>query len=851
MTIKIPQLSLVVLIGTSSSGKSSLAKRLFKPTEIVSSDYCRALVSDDENSLDATTDAFDTLYYIVGKRLKRGMLTVVDATNVRAEDRRRLVDIAKQYHVLITAIVLDMPEKLLLNRHESRTDRDFSKHIIINQLRTLKSSLKGLRREGFHNIYTIETEEQANTVEVSRERLWTDKSDMNGPFDIIGDIHGCYDEMVTLLEKLGYIFEQNTEGVLENIYHPEGRKVLFLGDLVDRGPKTPDVLRGVMLMVENGNALCVQGNHDAKLWKKLSGRDVQITHGLAESLEQLTHETPEFVEKCKIFLDNLRSHYVLDDKKLVIAHAGLREEMHGRGSAAVRSFCLYGETTGETNEFGLPVRYNWAAEYRGKAMVVYGHTPTPEAEWLNNTICLDTGCVFGGKLTAMRYPERELVSVPALMEYAVPSRPLIIETDVLTAQQADDDMIDIEPLLAKQLINTRLHGKVAIKETNAAAALEVMSRFALNPKWVIYLPPTMSPSETSQHPDYLEYPTEAFDYFKKAGVGKVICEEKHMGSRSVVIVCKTEDVATTRFGVLEKRLGVVYTRTGRSFFNEADIEKLFLEKVNNALTKSDFWAKHDTDWVCLDCELMPWSAKAKELIIKQYAAVSTSARHALATVQPIFEQAILRGLDIATLQKQYADKAKSIDLYHAAFHRYCKETNGIEGLVLAPFHILATEGSTHADKNHIWHMQNIADFCQADPTFLMATPYKIVDLADENTVKEATTWWETMTADGGEGMVVKSFDFTLRHEHGLIQPAIKCRGKEYLRIIYGADYDLPHNMERLKKRGLSGKRSLALREFALGIEGLERFTRKEPLRRVHECVFGVMALESEEVDPRL
>jgi protein phosphatase len=852
MTIKIPQLSLVVLIGTSSSGKSSLAKRLFKPTEIVSSDFCRALVSDDENNLDATSDAFDTLYYIVGKRLKRGMLTVIDATNVRADDRRRLIALAREYHVLITAIILDLPERLLLQRHEARTDRDFAKHVIVNQLRALKSSFKGLRREGFHNIYTIETEEQANAAVVSRERLWTDKSDEHGPFDLIGDVHGCYDEMVLLLTKLGYIFEKNEDSALTNIYHPEGRKALFLGDLVDRGPKTPDVLRGVMLMVERGTGLCVQGNHDAKLWKKLAGRDVQITHGLAESLEQMAKETPEFVEKAKHFLDNLRSHYVLDDKKLVIAHAGLREDMQGRGSAAVRSFCLYGETTGETDEFGLPVRYNWAAEYRGKAMVVYGHTPTPDAEWLNNTICLDTGCVFGGKLTAMRYPERELVSVPALIQYADFKRPLVSKVEELTAQQEDDDMIDIEPFLSKQLIDTELYGKVTIKESNAAAALEIMSRFALNPKWVLYLPPTMSPSETSQHSNYLEYPTEAFDYYKKLGVEKVICEEKHMGSRAVVVVCKDENVATSRFGVVEKRLGVVYTRTGRAFFNDDNLEKQFVEKVQKALTDSDFWTKHETDWVCLDCELMPWSAKAKELIIKQYAAVSTAARHALAATKPVFKQSILRGLPIADLQHQFAEKASSIDLYHAAFHRYCKETNGIDGLVLAPFHILATEKGVHSDKNHVWHMTHIADFCQANPDFLMATPYKVVDLNDAVALQDATTWWENLTALGGEGMVVKSLEFIEKHERfGLMQPAIKCRGKEYLRIIYGADYDLTQNLARLKQRNLTAKRSLALREFALGMEGLARFVQKEPLRRVHECVFGVLALESEGVDPRL
>ena len=219
---------------------------------------------------------------------------------------------------------------------------------------------------------------------------------------------------------------------------PEGRKVVFLGDLVDRGPKIPEVLGLAMNMIEAGTALCVPGNHDIKLMRKLRGKDVQITHGLADSLEQLEKEPPEFRTRVSEFIDALVSHYVLDDGKLVVAHAGMKEEMQGRGSGKVRDFALYGETTGETDEFGLPVRYNWAAEYRGKAMVVYGHTPVPHPDWLNRTINIDTGCVFGGKLTALRYPEKELVSVAAQATYAQPVRPLVAVAESapsLTAQQ--------------------------------------------------------------------------------------------------------------------------------------------------------------------------------------------------------------------------------------------------------------------------------------------------------------------------------------------------------------------------------------------------------------------------------
>jgi protein phosphatase len=363
--------------------------------------------------------------------------------------------------------------------------------------------------------------------------LWSDFSAVHGPFDIIGDVHGCYDELQLLLEKMDYHIERQDPALDYGfkVTPPPGRQAVFVGDLVDRGPKSPEVLRLVMSMVKNQQAWCVPGNHDDKLQRKLQGKEVQVRHGLAETLAQLADEPLEFVHEVRKFLNELVSHLVFDDKKLVIAHAGLREDMQGRASGAVRSFCLYGETTGEINEFGLPVRYNWAAEYKGQAMVVFGHTPVPDPEWLNNTIDIDTGCVFGGRLTALRYPEKTLVTVPALQEYYKPTRPIqrTTATVSVSAQHANDDMLDMEDVSGRRFIDTRFEKRILIKEENAIAALEVMSRFAINPKWLIYLPPTMSPTETSQLPDLLEHPTEAFEYYRKMGLTQLICEEKHMG----------------------------------------------------------------------------------------------------------------------------------------------------------------------------------------------------------------------------------------------------------------------------------------------------------------------------------
>jgi protein phosphatase len=868
MQIKIPKLSLVVLIGPSGSGKSTFARRHFLPTEVLSSDACRAMVGDDENDQAVTKDAFEVLRFVAGKRLALGKVTVVDATNVQPEARNPLVELARQYHCLPVAIVLDMPERVCHERNRDRPDRDFGPHVVRNQALQLRRSLRGLRKEGFRHVFVMASPEEVAAATVERVPLWNDRTGDHGPFDIIGDVHGCGGELEELLGRLGYETVAFSPGLPSLVSgaayaHPEGRKAIFVGDLVDRGPRILDTVRLVATMVASGSALCVPGNHDMKLLKKVRGKNVQITHGLADTLAEIDAipdtNRAQFCQELADFLDGLVSHYILDDGKLVVAHAGMKGEMQGRGSGKVRDFALYGETTGETDEFGLPVRHDWAKDYRGPAMVVYGHTPVPEPEWLNRTVNIDTGCVFGGRLTALRYPESEFVSVPAARTYCEPARPFLPaerQAPALSAQQAHDAVLDADDVMGKRIIPTRLRGNVTIREENAAAALEVMSRFAADPRWLIYLPPTMSPCETSREPGLLEHPAEAFACYRNEGVAQVVCEEKHMGSRAVVIACRDEQAARERFGVTTGELGIVYTRTGRRFFNDRGLERRFLDRVREALSSADLWGRLETNWACLDCELMPWSAKAQELLRTQYAAVGAAGSASLPRAVSALEKAAgrLDGEERAKAllaEGTYRRREQDIGRFVAAYRHYCWAVESLSDLKLAPFHVLATEGHVHTDKDHLWHMETLSAVCKADPELLRATPYRVVDVTDPASQEEGIAWWAALTSEGGEGMVVKPLSFVHRGRRGLSQPAVKCRGREYLRIIYGPEYATDENLSRLRSRGLGRKRSLAAGEFALGVEGLERFVRREPLRRVHECVFGILALESEPVDPRL
>jgi protein phosphatase len=860
--VRIPDLCLVVLVGISGSGKSTFAASHFAPTEVISSDFCRALVSDDPNDQSATRDAFDVLQFVTAKRLTAGRLTVIDATSVQPEARRSLIALAREHHVLAVAIVLDLPEQICAARNAARPDRDFGAHVLRQQRTQLRRGLKGLRREGFHRVYVLAGEADIAAATVSRERLWNDLRDRHGPFDVIGDIHGCYDELALLLDRLGY--QVTADGTAAS--HPAGRTAVFVGDLVDRGPATPAVLRLIMGMTAVGSALCVAGNHEAKLVRALRGRDVIVRHGLAESLAQLAAAPDGFAAEAAAFMDGLLGHLVLDDGKLVVAHAGLPAAMHGRASAAVRAFALYGDTTGETDEYGLPVRYPWAEEYRGRAMVAYGHTPVPEPEWVNGTICLDTGCVFGGKLTALRYPERELVSVPAARVYYEPARPLnpagagpasaaarAGSADRRAAADSagrDAGELNIDDVIGKRIVQTRLTGgTVTIREENALAALEVMSRFAIDPRWLIYLPPTMAPTATANQPGLLEHPREALAAFRADGVPEVVCEEKHMGSRAVVIACRDDDAGKRRFGAAGP--GAIYTRTGRAFFPGQTTEQDLLGRVTAAITRAGLWDELDTDWVALDCELMPWSAKAGELLRNQYAPVAASASAALAAAATATEAAVRRGVDAAELLAHTADRRQQAALFADAYRRYCWPVRGTDDLALAPFQFLASEQGVLALRPHEWHLSLAERLWEEDPVTLRRTAAQRVTLGDDASESGATRWWEELTAAGGEGMVVKPAEVVHRGGKGLSQPGIKCRGPEYLRIIYGPEYLAEANLARLRSRNVGHKRSLALREFALGVEALERFTAREPLYRVHECVFGVLALESEPVDPRL
>ncbi|WP_120006750.1 polynucleotide kinase-phosphatase [Nesterenkonia muleiensis] len=837
--LRLPARGLILLVGVSGSGKSTFAAQHFAPTEVISSDWCRGIVSDDQTDQSATPDAYDVLQYIVDTRLRRGLLTVVDATNVQPSARAALIEVGREHDVLIDAVVLEVPDSVAVQRNLERADRNLGPGTVKRQAQDLRRSLKRIKKEGFRRVHLLNGPEEIDAARIVREQPWNDRTELTGPFDLIGDVHGCACELSSLLLKLGWELEYDDAGRAVGAAHPQRRTAVFVGDLVDRGPDTPGVLRLVMGMVSSGSALCVAGNHEAKLVRALRGKRVTVNHGLAESLEQLEAEDERFRRDALEFMDGLISHYVLDEGRLVVAHAGLKEKYHGRTSRRVRDFALNGETTGQKDQDGLPVRGAWQTDYRGGATVVYGHTPVTAAEWVNNTMCLDTGAVFGGELSSLRYPEQQIVSVPAQRQWYPPPRPI-----GPVAGGRAGSALKITDVIGQRWLQTEHAGKVKIPEQNAAAALEVMSRYAVDPRWLVYLPPTMSPVPATAVGEHLERPEQAFEDYASWGVQRVVCQEKHMGSRAIAVIAKDAAAAQRRFGIDDGFAGMIYTRTGRQFFE--DVTPL-VEGLRDAV--APLLESLESDWLMLDCELLPWSAKAEELIKHQYAAVGAAAGAALPAAVSLLDQAAARGFgagplhDLGQLRDAVAQRLQNAWAFRDAYARYCAPADGLTGVTLAPFQVLASEGEVHTlTKSNAWHMEQLA---QLDHPLITATRHRYVDLASPAEWEAAAQWWADLTVSGGEGMVVKPADVAQRR----VQPGLKVRGREYLRIIYGPDYT--DSLDLLRRRKLGKKRQMAQREHGLGIQALADFIGGEPLWKVHQSVFAILALESDPVDPRL
>ncbi|MBY3433541.1 polynucleotide kinase-phosphatase [Rhizobium laguerreae] len=843
--ITLNELGLVLLVGATGAGKTSLAERLFTPYESVSLDACRALVSGDAEDHSATRDASDVAERIVEARLRRRLLTVVDATNVRHEDRQRWIAVAEKTHSIVTAIVLDPGISFCHKHARKREGTRYSPRTIEQHHALLARDKRKLGKAfGIRSAFWLSSPEEIESATVVRRRSFNDLRDVCGPFDVIGDIHGMTDELEALLTKLGWGFVWTGEGEERavTLRHPDDRKLVFVGDAVDRGPRSLDALRIMRSAVESGVGYAVASNHDARVSRWLRGHAVSEGGGIETTQAEFDGLSEKFRVSMGEFIDALPAHYVFDGGNLVVAHAGLEETMILGASKAMREFAVYGPKTPPDSE-GKSERVDWAKDYRGKASIVYGHVACDEAVWFGNTICIDTAAVYGRELTALRWPEKELVAVAASRAYAELDKPLLSRKDnrgFLELSHAD--------VTGKKYIETSLARRITVEADQMGAAMETLSRFTIDPRLLVYLPPTMSPVESSTIAGFLEHPQQAFDYYRAAGQENVVVETKHMGSRAHILVCRDPAAARARFHTDDDHIGHIWTRSGNSFFKDEN-RRAVLERI--ALSAGPLFDDLKTDWLLLDAEIMPWNTKAASLIRDQYAPTGKAAQIGTGLVAEALSRFSQREVtDVDDLLSRFHDRHGNAEAFDKVWRGYSWETPTIDDLRIAPFHVLASEGRVHSHERHSTHMRWI-DMIVGKDAIMAKTDFAEVSLSDPKAMEAVIDKWLHDTRRGAEGIVVKPHSFTVVQGRDMIQPALKVRGLDYLRIIYGVDYSLEENLVRLRDRATRSKRARAIKEHALGVEALDRLVRGEPLRRVHECVAAIIGLESDPSDPRL
>lgn len=863
--INLPHAGIVLLVGPSNSGKTTLLNQFIQEeqilaSEVVSSDQFRVLVSDVEfiswngrpkEESDALFDeyqqiskeAFAAMEFLIARRCRLNKLTFIDATHLREDEREKYVQMAKKYHVPAIAIVLNLSETELLRRD---AEREFprGKNRIKQQYQQFKKTLRFIKKEAFRSTYIL-GEDELEILNVNRfdNPLLIDVG--NG-IDFIGDIHGCFDEFLEILAKLGY--QQNDE---EYFVHPEGRKILSLGDVLSRGPRSLETLQFFQKHVSAGLAYMIDSNHGWKIARWLDGKNVKLAHGdenVAAEFEDFenkfgSEETSLLKEQIKGLLLEAKSHYIIQKNGAQVAvavHAGIKDHYIGKQSQRISDFCRYGDTDG-MDENGKPIRKDWTISHKTNELILWGHDPKPQPLLINNTLNIDQGVVFGGSLTAYRFPERQVVSVKAKKDYAnVPDNPLQGWEQKRLAPP------NVMKFLEGYSVLTEQYGEVRIYEDGVLPALDDLSHYALPIEEMVYLPPTMSPTpKPSQLEGYLEHPIEAFEYYQSKGIETMVVEKKHMGSRGILLLFKNKEAAKEYIG--RETLGIIFTRTGRAFFQKK-LEEQIVSQLNKDLMNHGYFEKYNSDFVLLDAEILPWNLKAKELIINQYAHVGEMALLDRNKLKDSLQNAYDDGKDVLGWLQENEVEIQNANIFNEVYQKYIWDTEGIEGIQIAPFHTLAHSTETFFHQPHTWHMEKNKEFSGISRLFV-ETEYRVV--SDEASMKAAIEWWSEMTEEGHEGFVVKPESYVARHKGKLLQPAIKVRGRKYLNIIYGMDYLQPDNLTRLKQRNAGKKQRNALKEFALGIEAVNRFVNRESLDRYHECVLGILALEAEPIDPRL
>ena len=849
MKFEIFEFSLVMLLGPAGVGQTDFTQAHFSNYECLSpAAFQKMITAIDADGV--SEEAYELLLKVLELRLKHRQLTCLNAPFLSSSEFGAIKKLAKKYHCRLVAVTFEKPLEDCLTANASNEKNPLPEHVIRIQHQKLSERVSYLGQEGFRQILRLKNDADIAEAQIIRKKLRCDLQEENGPFDIIGDVHGCLEELLQLLAKLDYQIEKVADP--QDPWrpykgsHPQGRRLLFVGDFCDRGPDSPGVFQLVMSLHQLGLALCVPGNHDDKLARKSSGRSVSMKHGIVETLEQLESYPKDFQDAIAKFVKSLPSHLMLQNGELIVSHAGLKSSMHNRSSAEIHAFCIYGDTTGKKDEFGLPIRLNWAKNYNGTATIVYGHTPVPNAEWLNNTIDIDTGCVFGGKLTALRFPEKQLVEVPAIKEWVAPSRPLNWKPEAEVVVESDPAM-DMIMVGQQAGFSTRSGYVIRLEETAVQASLIHFTKYAVNPRWLLTLPTPYAPVSQAQTSGFLEHPAQVFEHYETNGVESLSVQFFESPIRVIMVVCKDEAAAFHRFGVGSEGVGRIYTAIGTPFFPSKRDEQDILRKMGFKFGEAGIWEKYDTKWMCLECEVRPFSKHAQTLVSSHFEEIQHAQK-----VQSDFMQ---RQLEEATESENLLNLKSHLAKEKTAINSFRKAIESISGdedqVQFVPLQLLATEGKANAKKDQNWHRAQCEGLANLLPNLLQMPKFIEIDLASESDRRTAIETWLAECEGKSMGAIIRPIASYVEGTTELLQAGMIVRSQQYLRMLYGPFFDTTENLQVLENIDLAPVRGTRLRQFAFAVEALDNFVEQKDWSITFQAIFAVIGLASGIADSRL
>lgn len=887
----LPDPSIVGITGSSSDSRIEILNRFFKIEEIISMDELSRWIPDDPWIQDHNKpEQVESIFFsIIEQRLKRNLMTALDIHGRGRPFRNQFIQLAKKYHFTPTLI------RLLSDAEASREldQEDF---------------FKARRQEGFRVIYQINKDEFQDW-RPSRRTSPTMRPDVEGAFDIIGDVHGCMDELLALTHRLGYRWTGNplTLNPDFNWINPPGRRLFFVGDLVDKGPNSLEALSLVMRLTETGQSFCVPGNHDYKLARALGGMVFKKSDPDHEAaLQQVRAAGPKFAEKARTWIESLPSHYFLDAGRLVVSHAGSKRSHHGRDSNRILDFALYGATTGKTDSHGLPERLNWALDYHGETLVVHGHTPVEEPKWVNESVNIDTGCVYGGHLTALRYPERELVSEPARHEYSISRRPLPLNVSLLnqmeSAPSANLKSNPLRPSTASdprsgnpsnslnfqthkkqnqhtsneklgwtdfqnlKVVETSTRGDVILREEEVKAAVHFLKSTQCWPWRIPFLAPGISAPDPCQDINSagLESPATAFTYYRNNRVQEVLCVPTAYEPPFILALARDSSEAVERLGSQAGEVGIGFPVCGLLQTSDtpspAEMSSL-LKRIHRNLSEENFWERSQSDVAIFECSLTSHSVQAAETKMKPKPLQHSNSMSQIVSAGMIDTNNILEKLERATehgtdwhfLTQSYLKSKRSLTEFTDWISKAQKTTNGTELIQVRNFQLLATQKKTFINQHYSAGAQilKLEQLAERDSELFIQPSSFLLDLHDVNACSSAVNLWEEHTREGMIGWVIRPAQGAQKGRRGWVQPALKCRGDMALKCIFGLNMSREAMNQSIQKNSLAARRSQVAREWALSLEALHRWTRQEPDWRIQECMVGILAVKCEPTDARL